>query len=74
MVKFNGIKVFSATKAVDRDRLGEVVTDWLRAHPTHELVNTVVTQSSDSEFHCLAITIFYNEKLGDERVPGRRTA
>lgn len=55
---FTGVKVFSATKARDRDMLGEVITDWLRSNPV-TVVDKVVTQSSDSEFHCLTITLFY---------------
>ena len=30
-----------------------------RLHPEHEIVDKIVTQSSDSEFHCLTITLFY---------------
>ena len=59
--RFNGVKVFSATMAPDRDHLGEKVTAWLKAHPNREIVDTIVTQSSDEAFHCLAITIFYWE-------------
>jgi hypothetical protein len=59
--RFNGVKIFSATMAQERDRLGERITEWLREHPSHEVVDTVVTQSSDEAFHCLVITIFYNE-------------
>ena len=58
---FNGVKVFSATKALDRDRLGDQVTDWVRKHPELNVVDYVVRQSSDSEFHCLSITLFYQE-------------
>lgn len=57
--KFNGVKIFSATMAQDRDRLGERLTDWIREHPNAEIVDYVVTQSSDEAFHCLAISIFY---------------
>lgn len=57
--QFNGVKVFSATMAPERDQLGEKITNWLKEHPSYELVDTVVTQSSDEAFHCLAITIFY---------------
>lgn len=57
--KFDAVKVFSATKANDRDALGEKVTSWLKEYG-NEVVKTVVTQSSDSEFHCLTITVFYN--------------
>lgn len=57
--RYNGAKVFSATKAHDRQGLGEKITDWLRTHPECEVVDTVVTQSSDEAFHCLAVTLFY---------------
>jgi hypothetical protein len=58
---FNGVKVFSATMAQERDQLGEKITLWLAAHPGVEIVDKIVTQSSDEAFHCLAITLFYNE-------------
>lgn len=61
MSKFNGVKVFSATMVRDRAELGEKVTDWIRTHPECEIVDYVVTQSSDSEFHCVTITLFYSE-------------
>lgn len=59
--RFNGVKIFSATMAQERDRLGERITEWIREHATYEIVDTIVTQSSDEAFHCLVITIFYNE-------------
>ena len=59
---FTGAKVFSATKAKERDELGEVITRWLAAHPEVEIVDKVVTQSSDREFHCLTITLFFCRK------------
>jgi hypothetical protein len=62
---FNGVKVFSATKMRDRDELGEKITAWLRGDPKREVVDKVVTLSSDAEFHCLAITIFYRESGSD---------
>lgn len=52
------VKVFSATKARERDMLGDMITDWLRANPDIEIVDKEVRQSSDSEFHCLSITLF----------------
>ncbi len=58
---FNGVKVFSATKAREREDLGEVITRWLRANPAVHIVDKVVTQSSDREFHCLTITLFYQK-------------
>lgn len=60
-IDFNGLKVFSVTKARDRGVLGEVITDWIRLNPDCEIVDKVVMQSSDSEFHCLSIIIFYRQ-------------
>lgn len=58
--EFTAVKVFSATKAKDRDALGERVTDWLRRRkPT--VVAREVLQSSDNEFHCLSLVFFYRE-------------
>jgi hypothetical protein len=54
-----GAKVFTATKAKDREELGEVLTRWIRANPQAKILDKIVTQSSDSEFHCLSITVFY---------------
>jgi hypothetical protein len=58
---FSGVKVFSATMAQERDQLGEKITQWLAAHPGVEIVDKIVTQSSDEAFHCLAITLFFNQ-------------
>ena len=66
-VKFNGVKVFSATMVADRDQLGEKVTAWMQAHQERKVTDIVITQSSDEAFHCIAITVFYWED-----VPGRR--
>lgn len=54
-----GLKVFSATKARDREVLGEAITDWMQRHPEYDVFERIVTQSSDAEYHCLAITLFY---------------
>ena len=57
---FHGVKVFTATKAKDREEMGEHVTKWLRDNPRVRPLDKTVTQSSDREFHCLTITIFYD--------------
>lgn len=54
-----GVKVFSATKAREREFLGETITDWIRAHPNFKVFDKIVTQSSDAEFHCLSITLVF---------------
>jgi hypothetical protein len=58
-VSFTGVKVFSATKAREREELGEHVTNWVKNNPNARIIDKIVTQSSDREFHCLTITIFY---------------
>lgn len=62
MPNVTGVKVFSATKAKEREGLGEMITNWIRSNPNKEIVDTIVTQSSDSEFHCLTITLFYRSR------------
>ena len=59
---FTGIKVFSTTLARDREAMGENITKWLKENTNVEIVDKVVTQSSDKEFHCLTITLFYRQK------------
>ena len=58
MQRWNAIRVFSATMARDREVLGERITEWMRRERITP-IEKVVTQSSDAEFHCLTITIFY---------------
>ena len=64
--KINTVKVFSATKAKDRELLGARVSAWIEANPGLEITNTVVTQSSDKAFHCLAITLFAHREFEPE--------
>ncbi len=60
---FDGVKVFTATKQKERDELGEVVTRWLTERRDQiEVVDKVVVQSSDNEYHCLTITLFYRNR------------
>lgn len=60
---FDGVKVFSATKQKERDELGEVVTRWISNKGAEvEIVDKVVTQSSDNEYHCFTITLFFRFK------------
>lgn len=61
-MRLTGVKVFSATKARDREILGDSITDWIRNHLDYEIVDKTITQSSDSEFHCLTITLWYVDR------------
>jgi folate-dependent tRNA-U54 methylase TrmFO/GidA len=58
-MNFTGVKVFSTTLARDREHMGENITKWLKENPNVKVVDREVTQSSDKEFHCLTITLFY---------------
>ena len=66
-MRIKGCKVFSATKPRERDELGERVTAWIRRHPDYRMVDKIVTQSSDSQFHCITITVFYEERTKPRR-------
>jgi hypothetical protein len=54
-----GVKVFSASRARERENLGEVITGWLHANPGLQLLQHAVLQSSDEAFHCLTIVLFF---------------
>jgi uncharacterized protein YicC (UPF0701 family) len=59
-MSYDAVKVFTATKAKEREALGEVMTAWLRRMEGEvEVVDTKVIQSSDQQFHCLTIVVFY---------------
>jgi hypothetical protein len=66
-VPFTGVKVFSTTLARDRETMGETITRWLQNNPGVEVVDRVVTQSSDKEFHCLTVTLFYRHREAASR-------
>ena len=55
--KINVVKVFSATRARDREVLGEGVTAWIACNPGVRVLRTFVMLSSDSRFHCLSIVL-----------------
>ena len=59
---FTGVKVFSATKAKEREEIGENVSRWIKSNQDLEIVDKVISQSSDNEFHCYSLVIFYKPK------------
>ena len=70
---FEGIKVFSSTMAAERAQMSDRITEWLeRNKGTIFIVGSVVTQSSDSAFHCVTITLFYNGKAEWDSPPPER--
>lgn len=61
--RFTGVRVFWASVFSRRAKLGETVTEWLAAHHEIELVDMVVTQSSDAHYTLVSICVFYNGEL-----------
>jgi hypothetical protein len=55
--KVNVVKVFTATRARDRESLGEAVTAWIAHNPEVRVLKTFVMLSSDSQYHCLSIVL-----------------
>lgn len=51
-------RVFSATLHRQRQTLGEQVTEWIRRERV-EVVDVVVRQSSDREYHCISVVVFH---------------
>lgn len=62
------LKVFSATKARERELLGDRVTAWIQANPGLDVLQTIVSLSSDSEFHCLSLVLICADRSA---APGR---
>ena len=60
-IQYNGMKVFSVSKAEERDRLGERVTAWLTDHPEVEVRKIKTLQSSDKAFHCISIVLLFQD-------------
>lgn len=65
MIQFDGVKVFSATKARERESMGDAIENWLAAEENLEVVDREVRQSSDNEFHCLSIILFWKWRDAD---------
>jgi hypothetical protein len=42
--------------------MGGQIAEWLALHPDIEIVDRVVLQSSDAQFHCLSMVFFYRQK------------
>ena len=63
MESFTGVKVFSTTLAREREVMGEAIGRWLAQNPGLEIVEKVVKLTSDRQFHCLSITLFYRERV-----------
>jgi hypothetical protein len=51
------VKVFSVTKARERDELGERVTAWIAANPGLKILRTFIALTSDNKFHCLSMVL-----------------
>jgi hypothetical protein len=65
--QFSEVKVFSATLPGQRAMLGEEVTMWLGRNPQVDVVDVMVSQSSDNRQHCLVITCFFRARRAGSR-------
>ncbi len=61
-VQIDCVKVFSVTKAKDREYLGEDITRWRRDNQDLEIVDKVIVQSSDREFQCVSGVFFLRQR------------
>ncbi len=59
---FDGMVIFSASKHSDREKMGADVTTWRRHNTGVTIVEVRTMQSSDNEFHCVTVVIFYKNK------------
>lgn len=71
VTNYNRVKVFSATKARERESLGERATEWLRDYDGM-VVDKEIRQSSDNEFHCLSMVFFCREENPQPKRKRRR--
>lgn len=62
LIGYTTVKTFSATRYVERERLGERFTEWLEQHQQLEVVDVRVLQSSDPAYHCISILVFLKEQ------------
>jgi hypothetical protein len=51
------VKVFSASRVIDRNALGEKVQEWIASNPTAQISRVIVKQSSSGKGHCLSIVL-----------------
>lgn len=59
---FDGMVIFSASKHADREKMGADVTAWRRNNASATITDVRTMQSSDNEFHCVTVVIFYKNK------------
>jgi hypothetical protein len=60
MIPFSNVKIFSATTSIARSMLGDTVTAWFVAQRSLIAIADIkLVQSSDSEYHCISIVVFY---------------
>lgn len=55
------VKIFSATRPSDRERLDLDIERWLNSKPEKKILEREILQSSDQSYHCLTFVFFYQE-------------
>jgi len=61
----SAVKVFAATKQRDREELGDRVAAWVNANSQLEVLQVVVSLSSDRKFHCLSMVLLCADRPAD---------
>ena len=57
--KWDVLKVFSGTKAHERQTMGEEISLWISiVKDKLDIIDAQVLQSSDSSYHCLTFVLF----------------
>ena len=59
--QFDGVQIWTATMAREREGMGAQITRWMRDNPDKEIVDYTITQSSDAAYHCVVVTFFYRQ-------------
>jgi hypothetical protein len=59
---FEGVEVFTATLAAEREKLGRRASQFIAENPTLEIVDKDVRQSSDRTHHCLTVILYWRHR------------
>jgi hypothetical protein len=59
---FEGVEVFTATLAAEREKLGRRASQFIADNPGLEIVDKDVSQSSDRTHHCLTLMLYWRRR------------
>ncbi len=53
-----GVQLFSTT-TLYKSFIDDDATTWIRRNPDKKIISAIITQSSDSRFHCYTLTFIW---------------